>query len=113
MLSCPSSHDKREVYPDFNVAWSEDLGFKQPIWGKARGLFNRTVHCPQCGSALEPPASGTREVTVCDKTQFAFRVAITGPWSRCPVCTTLYLRPRQDIFEAAVDALEQAGIERY
>jgi hypothetical protein len=111
VLACPSGHNQREAYPDFNVVWSEYLGYKAPIWARLHGLLRRSARCPKCDTALEAPAAGSREVAVCEGTLYVFRATIVGPWSRCPACNLLYLRPRQDFFDAASDAV--AGIKRW
>ena len=113
VAACPHGHQRREVYADFNVAWSEDLGYKAPIWARLRGFFPRRAHCPHCNTELQPPTSGTRGVTVCPTTEYQFRAEISGPWSRCASCDVLYLRPRQDFFSAAADALKQGDITRF
>lgn len=113
VLACPYGHERREANAEFNVVWSEDLGFKAPIWARRRGFVRGRAHCPQCDVELQEPASGSREVPVCAETELRFRVNIAGPWSRCAKCDQLFLRERQDFYSAAADALERGGIKRY
>jgi len=112
VLVCPSGHETREAYPDFNVTWIDELGNESPIWAKRDGFFGRAFLCPQCRVRLLEPDSASREVELCRETPFQFRIVMQGPLLRCPRCEVAYLRPTEDVLEALFRALNNAGLKR-
>jgi hypothetical protein len=51
VLSCPEGHERREVYPDFNTAWSSVFGRDSSLWLKPRGILKRQLLCGLCHGA--------------------------------------------------------------
>ena len=54
-----------------------------------------------------------RDIELRGGTAVSFTATIEGPWKRCVSCDGLYLRPKDDVFEAFAEALDNAGVRRY
>ncbi len=115
VLACPRGHDRREAYADFNVDWSEYLGYRAPIWSSRKGLLRRRHVCPRCGMELREPALGQLDLEAQGRGDFRFSVVIRGPMRRCQSCATSYLAASNsaEVFEALANALTRGRVKRY
>jgi hypothetical protein len=119
VLACPMGHERKELYGDFHVEWSEDLAYeRKELWVKPRGLLRWSRGCPNCDAKIpgDAPTSATTVRTGLLREQpETFEVEITGPMALCPNCRTPLIRNEDSapMFDALTDALDNAKIKRY
>jgi hypothetical protein len=115
-LTCPSGHERREAYPDFNCEWTDALCDTPDLWLKASGFWRRALRCPGCNGSTEAVAhTDTRTVAPRNRAEYIFEVVISGQFHRCVSCGHNWIRNREaaEIVEALVDALSRADFKRY
>jgi len=115
VLACNEGHEKREVYPDFNVFWSDEFTNKKDLWSKSKGLFRKAYNCTACGKPLEvQESSGICFAKLQQNKPENFTIEVMGLISTCQAChaTQLKVKYISDVMETLANALGSSDIKR-
>jgi hypothetical protein len=87
VLACSEGHEKREVYPDFNVFWSDEFTNKKELWSKSNGFFRKRNNCTICEQPLEvQDHDGFCSVKLQQNKPDNFTIEVIGLLSTCTAC---------------------------
>jgi hypothetical protein len=117
VLACPRGHDRRELYPDFNTSWSEELVAAPGLWVKEPWFLRKKWRCSSCGESQELAltAQAARRETLHREKPSAFVIEVAGPMLVCRYCQQAHIGMSDagEVMDACANALEKQAIERH